>query len=414
MYRKHSPLGVELLRNDYISALPPNGIHKSLCKGATFTANSGKKRKSDESELTRSQIISLSLQNYYWMALSEWVLGFVPIDMLKKDLYLESDDSNSELSSERNTKGGKCAIPPEMMTILMKQRMPEWIDTIQNYVYQQHQHSQQLIKMKQQHKQQRKKQDKLSKEEQQMQSKVQQQQAEKLKQQQVKWEKKQLRDGVLLTSALQNLRTMCFVSMGTAREVLRRLSMAGDPSKSTTNGQKSRGKTGGKGGSSDGTAWMAELLQHKPISIEKSSSSTSEYCNPQVECLNLVCTLLETKDYTILSRLCQAPSWSLKQVNRGGKDTKADNMGLVYVALKCGIQYLLDAYTADDGKIEAVNAESERFERSVGRLLRDVRDFLLPGKAGDDAGTDMTNQRTEGFILGAGATVSMQTRVAFE
>eukprot|EP00956_Cyclotella_meneghiniana_P038173 scaffold149702_cov23-Cyclotella_meneghiniana.AAC.1 len=148
-YQKHSPLGVELVRNDYISALPPNGIHRSLLKGTSDGMSStGKKKNDDEEELTRGQIISLSLQNYYWMALSEWVLSFIPIHVLKRELYWEKFDFGDvrEMNhTEQNTKGSKkCAIPQEMMTILMKRRIPEWVDTITNYSSKQHKHNQQM------------------------------------------------------------------------------------------------------------------------------------------------------------------------------------------------------------------------------------------------------------------------------
>jgi hypothetical protein len=386
--------------NDFISALPPNGIHRSLHKG-TSTGQNGKKRKKDaeEVELSRDQITSLSIQNYYWMALSEWVLGFVSPDTLERDLYWESCDASAFDLLESNSKSNKCTVPPEMMTILMKQCLPEWIDTINNYVYQQHQQNQQLIKTKQQQKQQRKKQGSLSKEEQQMQSKVQQQQLEKHQRHQNRWEKQRRRDGVLLTCAIQNLRTMCFVSIGTAREVLRRLSMAGSAastkSSATVGNTKSRGKpSDAKGVLLDGTNWMAQLLQQKPPSIETSSSST--YCNPQVECLHLVCTLLETKDYTILSRMCQAPSCTLKQGNRSGK---ADSFGLLYVALRYGMQYLLDSLKNEE-ETAWHNGQIKSFALSIGRLLRDVKLMLLPPS------DKKVNERNEGFILGASSTVS--------
>ena len=416
VYQNHSPLGVELLRNEYISALPPNGIHRSLCKGssAAHTSGSGKKRKNGEdSELTNDKLISLSLQNYYWMALSEWVLGFVPLDKLRQDLYWERDDISISHVIEINgadterSNTTKCAIPPEIMTILMKQRMPEWIDTITDYVDKQYQHDLKLVKTKQQQKQQRKKQVNLSKEEQQMQSKIQLQQAEKLQQQQIKWEKMQRRDGVLLTCALRNLRTMCFVSMGTAREVLRRLSMASSTtSKNDPNsaGPKSRGKNAVKGGPTDGINCMAQILQQMPSLL--GSTSSSEYCNPRVECITLVCTLLETNDYNILSRMGQAPAWTLKQSSRSTKsDGKAGNLGMLYVALRHGLQYLLDTASIVE-ESDAEHGKSEPFAQSITRLLRGVKEILLPTKGGGDAKKDAKgNQRNEGFILGAGATV---------
>lgn len=403
VYQKHSPLGVELVRNDYISALPPNGIHRSLLKGKSdvmiSTGKHRQKKNVDEEELTRDQIISLSLQNYYWMALSEWVLGFVPIDVLKRELYWETfnfDDSRKMNPIPQKIKGGKkCAIPSEMMTILMKQRMPEWVDTIITYVIKQNRHNQQMAKTKQQQKQQRKKQDKLSKEEQVLQSKVQQQQADKMNQQQLRWEKTQSRDGILLTCAIVNLRAMCCISMGTAREVLRQLSMANvSTSKHDSAANKSRAKPGvnAKGGSTDCTHWMVQLLQQN--SNLNNAASSLEYCNPQIECISLVCTLLETKDFTILSRLSQAPTWSVKQGNSrvGESDGKTDNFGLLYIALRYGMDSTLDG--------------NESFTQSMSRLLRGMREILLPpNKDSYTEGGANENQRSDEFILGAGATV---------
>ena len=408
VYRNHSPLGVELLRNEYVSALPPNGIHRSLCKGSSVHATgSGIKRKNVEgAELTKGEIISLSLRNYYWMALSEWVLGFVPLNKVRKDFYwdqyddditphvIETDGAGRELASTT-----KCAIPSEIMTILMKQRMPEWIDIITDYMHKKNQHELKLSKTKQQHKQQRKKQGNISKEEL-------QQQAEKLKQQQITWEKIQHRDGVLLTCALRNLKTMCFVSMGTAREVLRRLSVASSSASKNDHGTgpKSRGTNGAKGGPTDGINWVAQILQQNPSSF--GSTSSSKYCNPHVECITLVCTLLETNDYNIMSSIGQAPAWTLKQSGRGGKtDGRVGSCGILNLALKWGLQYLLDTTSAME-ESEADHNESKVFARSLARLLRGVREILLPRKERYDAKKDTKrNQQNEGFILGAGATV---------
>ena len=397
-------MGVELVRNDYISALPPNGIHRTLVKGSTTDAGKRAKNDNDKVELSEDQIISLSIQNYYWMALSEWVLGFVSMDTLKRDLYWEANESNpiDPLQNQsRDIKSSKCAIAPEMMTILMKNRMPEWIEVINDYTYQQHLHNQQLIKTKQQQKQQRKKQGNQSKEEQQIQTKIQQQQAEKLKQQQLKWENQQRRGGVLLTCAIQNLKVMCFLSLGTAREVLRRLSITNSVASKNVSaaGNKSKVKSSHntKGQPFDGTNWMVQLLQQKPLST--GNTQASEYCNPQVECLNLVCTLLETKDYAILSRMGQAPPWSLKQSNRAGR---IDNSGLLYIGLRYGMQYLLESINhSNDGKQHS--DELDRVSQSFGRLLRGVRDNLLPIKK--EVNDKRSNQRIEGFILGVGATV---------
>ena len=406
-YQKHSPLGVELVRNDYISALPPNGIHRSLLKGTSDGMSStGKKKNADEEELTRGQIISLSLQNYYWMALSEWVLGFIPIHVLKRELYWEKfdfDDVREMNHTEQNTKGSKkCAIPQEMMTILMKQRIPEWVDTITNYAIKQNKHNQQMVKAKQQQKQQRKKQDKLSKEEQVLQSKVQQQQADKLNQKQKRWEQIQCRDGILLTCAIQNLRTMCYISIGTAREVLRQISTANvsaskHDSAAAANKSRSKPRVNAKGESTDGTHWMVQLLQQNSTSTNAASSL--EYCNPQMEGISLVCTLLETKDFTILSRLGQIPTWSVKQGNnRAGKsDGKTDNLGLLYVALRYGLDSTFDG--------------NERFTRSISRLLRGVREILLPAKEGDYPDRGANEKRSDEFILGVGATVCCHIQV---
>eukprot|EP00804_Cyclotella_cryptica_P013520 CCRYP_017246-RC/>CCRYP_017246-RC protein AED:0.15 eAED:0.15 QI:74/1/1/1/1/1/6/1144/2412 len=444
-YRQHSPLGVELVRNDYISALPPGGIHRSLCKGGTSTledeASSGGKRHKkghsssshdDKRELTRGQIISLSLQYYYWSALSEWVLGFVPCHTLKRDLYWEDSHTNTSAipetkPPERSTKSEKCAIPPAIMTILMKQRLPEWIEKVHLYASEQHQYIQQQMKTIQQQKQQRKKQAN-SKEEQQIQQKLQQQHSEKLKQQQTQWEKKRHRDGILLASVIRNLRVLCYASIGTAREVLRRLTMGSATSATTKNLPatgtiKAGGKVGGsnvKGGSGGETSWMIQLLQEKRHSLRSTSTSSSYHHTPQVECLNLVCTLLETNDYTILSRICQAPVWSMKQGSRrGGKSdgrgannlssTSGGNYCLLYTALRYGIQHLIDDYSDMNCAMDSeVDNQNGLFARSLTRLLRDVREILLPNDGGEiSEAVDRANQRDEGFILGVGATADL-------
>ena len=416
--------------NDFISALPPNGIHRSLCKrSSAMDYESGTKRKkysgsnnSNQGELSHDQIVSLSLQYYHWTALSEWVMGFVPIDLLKREMFWDNADcSLSALTDStpqaRNTEAEKCAIPPEIMTILMKQRLSEWVDALNNYAYEQYQHNQQLMKTKQQQKQQRKKVGN-SKEEQQVLQKMRQHQAEKLRQQQIQWQKRQRRDGVLLASALRDLRALCYISIGTAREVLRRLTAAsGAVSKTaSSDGAKIGGKTSrsSKGGPGDGTSWMVELFHQKfPVSNESFSSSSN---NPQVECLNLVCILLETKDYAIVSRMCQAPAWSLKHSNRASKSdgkgidgfSSGGNFGLLYIALRCGIQHLIgDSVHESGGNDASIQYQSELFARGVIRLLKDIREILLPGNKIESSNEFKRANRQSGFFfLGAGSTVS--------
>lgn len=448
VYQQHSPNGVELISNDYISAVPPNGIHKGLCKEESgFSMNDnggggGKRKEKGGSSVggqTRGQIISMSLQSNYWMALSEWILGFVSKTKLKKELSWEEDDDSTMgetagdiISSE---KGDKCTIPPPIMTILMKQRLPECITAIHNYTHQHHQYVQQLQKEKhqqkkrhQQHqnqknKKQSQKQQQQSKEDQQRMQEFQKQQDLKMDKRKAHLRKRQEREETLLLSALLNLNALCHLSNGTAREVLRKLSITSTVS-AGNNGPVAKGvgnkgannkfspggggKPGTAGGTGDGTSWMIQLFQQK-----QDVMSTSHH-ESQVNCLRLICTLLETDDYSTLVRLTEVPAWLNKQGGKnkgGGAHYHGDkNFGLAYIALRYGILQLLDLIKItskrlvdDEGEGDDVqNEDVDSYAKYTARMLRNIRELILPPPLMGDRGGDAR----KGFVLGTGATVS--------
>ena len=438
VYLSHSPHGVELLSNDYISALPPDGgIHKSLCKdgnssdGGEFTLKKKKQNKGDSSSSktavqSRGQMISMSLQTYYWEAISEWILGFVPLHKLKKELVWEE---NGQIVEESTTSSipveSKCAVPPPIMTILMKGRLPEWVACINKYTFQQNRYIQQLQKEKtlllKKKMDQKKNSVKHPQKGQKVEDEHQEEQVVDDQQQQHESkleEKKHQREEKLVLSAMHNLIALCHLSDGTAREVLRQLSVvpsAGSSSKKLTAG-KGGGKSSKIGDGSTGISWMVQLFQLMMQS--KPSSSLSLSYQPQIECLRLVCTLLETNDDTIVSRLCTVPITKQggnikrkgKSVVGGSSGEQQKNIGLVYIALRYGIQGLLDidkigndSEDEDEGRREHM----DNYARYMTRLLRDVKAMLLPHPSkGSDNNTELGGSRN-GFVLGASTTVSV-------
>jgi hypothetical protein len=421
-YRKTSPYGVELLNNEYISALPSegDGVHAhNLCKATSAQGGSsgggecGKKKKPNNTcnsttlldhPPTRGQILSMAIQCAYWNAVSEWILGFISMQTLRNDLQWMNYDGvvSSEMNFAPSDK--KCTVPPSVMTTLMKLRLPEWVDAIHNYSYRLQKYAQQ--RQKEQH------QMKLHQKQQQ-----QQQQTKKKNQdyppedghdnsQRNENEKQQLRDeevlqreAKLFLSSMNNLIALCHLSTGTAREVLRRLMLptttatkAETTSKRNIDKLKQKpfiggGNKPGAGGSVT-TPWMLLVFQNRHCS--KSMFRT------QLECLRLVCTLLETKDHMIISRLIDTSS-SVKQGSGGGRSKgpsggcgSAKNVSLAYVALQNGMQRLMDLVN-DDG----MDRESRLFARYIARLLRNVSEVVLPhssegssiaDKSGDGSG----------------------------
>ena len=445
VYLSHSPNGVELLSNDYISALPPDGgIHKSLCKdgnssdgGGEFTLKKKKEKKQNKGDTSssktsvqsRGQMISMSLQTYYWEAISEWILGFVPLHKLKKELAWEE---NGQIVVEESTTSSipeesKCTVPPPIMTILMKGRLPEWVACINKYTFQQNRYMQQLQKEKTLKKKmdQKKNSVKHPQKGQKVEDEHQEEQVVDDQQQQQhdpKLEKKHQREEKLVLSAMHNLIALCHLSDGTAREVLRQLSVVpsagSSSSKKLTAGKGGGGKSSKIGDGSTGISWMAQLFQLM-VQIKPSSSSSLSY-QPQIECLRLVCTLLETNDDTIVSRLCTVPITKQgggtikrkgKSVVGGSSGEQQKNIGLVYIALRYGIQGLLDIdkIGGNDGEDEDEDRREhmDNYARYMTRLLRNVKEILLPHPSkGSDNNAELDGSRN-GFVLGAGATVSV-------
>eukprot|EP00985_Skeletonema_marinoi_P025056 scaffold17989_cov85-Skeletonema_marinoi.AAC.4 len=334
VYRRYSPLGMELNKNEFISALPSGGVHKLLCKddddsggdgGGVLTDDNdgndessgvggGKRRKkkrgttttttttkSNEGPQSRGKIISITLQTKYWTAVNEWILSFVPIDKLRSQLHWKQIDYYSS-SSSTNNNSKKCALPPQIMTVLIKERLPEWIDAIHKYTagqqyYTQVQQKERKEQRQRQKKQLQLKQQKMSKEEKAMEEKRLQEIEVKNERVQRRLMKQQSREQALLLSALYCLTSLCHLSNGTAREVLRRLSNGSSGGISTTvkdaipssaavghsggGGGKFAGKGSPSGTADSGTEWMVQLFQQG----NKSLSSTS--IKPLVECVRL-------------------------------------------------------------------------------------------------------------------------------
>jgi len=455
VYRRYSPMGVELNKNEFICALPPGGVHKLLCKddsgvgddGGVVTDDDGgndessgggggkrrkKKRgtttttttKSNEGQQSRGKIISITLQTKYWTAVNEWILSFVPIDKLRSQLHWKQIDYSST-----NNNSKKCALPPQIMTVLIKERLPEWIDAIHKYIARQQYYTQVQQKERKEQRQRQKKQllklkqQKMSKEEKVMEEKRQQEIEVKNERVQRRLMKQQSREQALLLSALHCLTSLCHLSNGTAREVLRRLSNGSSGGKSTTvkdiipssaaaghsggGGGKFAGKGSPSGNVDSGTEWMVQLFQQG----NKSLSSTS--IKPLVECVRLVCTLLETQDFIALSRLTEVPSpgWATK---RGGGKKDVGNFGIGQIALRYGIQRLLDlvrqSQTGNDDGDDERSVDDDIYAECIARLLRGVNGIILPSsetKNQNVKGDSSKKDNKGGFVLGMGATADL-------
>ena len=223
-------------------------------------------------------------------------------------------------------------------------------------------------------------------------------------------QKRQRREEALFLSAMQNLIALCHISRGTAREVLRRLTSGttagGSSTKSGGSGNNAKGRFGGGNKTNDGTSWMIQLFQ------QRHEGASSSY-KPQVECLRLVCVLLETNDYSILSKMAEVSARLQKQ---GGKNSKGSggNVGLAYVALRYGIQRLLELVKRNEKRRENedcgdIQEQIDAYSQYTTRLLRDIRDTMLPSASpvgeNADEGDGAIGSR-KGFVLGIGATVS--------
>jgi len=400
VYYNHSINGTELLSNSYLSNLN-GGIYKELCKDddVGFTVNSGSKggKKKNGSGETKGQskgkIISMKLQTIYWNAVCEWILGYVDVSLLKREMFWGQDgaggnsiarlektasaeDIGKSSGSAAERKQIKCTVPPSVMTILMKERLPEWIETIHKYIAQQQKYLQRIQK------------------ESKKQKKIQQQQkgggATQKKDEQtpqqdeeqtiINQQKKQQREESLLLSSMNNIIALCHLSNGTAREILRKLTIVPSSSaKATTNNTKG-GKFNNKSVKSEGGDWLVQLLQ---LSSNITKSKTSYQI--QIQCIRLICILFETEDYMILSKLCEAPSAALSSGSGKGRGksntTQGANekkKGLAYIALRYGIQALLEgeksSTTADTDKEKE---HMKLYAQYMVRLLRNVRTILL-------------------------------------
>ena len=448
VYRRYSPWGVELNKNEFISVLPPGGVHKLLCKeeedggdggvltggdgndqGSSSSSSSRRKKKrgtvatttsNNDGKQSRGKIISTTLQTKYWMAVNEWILSFVPIEKLRLQLHWQDID----YYSSNNNYSNKCALPPQIMTVLIKDRLPEWIDAIHNYTawqqrytqLQQKERKEQRQRQQQQQKQlQQKKQQKLTNEERAQEQKRQQEIQLKNDRVQRRLMKQQSREQALLLSALHCLTSLCHLSNGTAREVLRRLSngRGGGIGKSSSAvkdavppvaGEKFMGKDSPGGNADGGTEWMVQLFQQG-----NKASLLSTTIKPLVECVRLVCTLLETQDFIVLSRLTEVPSpgWATK---RGGKKDLG-NFGIGNIALRYGVQHLLDIVRqsqADDDENEGVDDGS--YAECIARLLRGVNGIILPSIEGKNQKVNSVSSKKDnkgGFVLGMGPTADL-------
>ena len=480
VYRRYSPLGVELITNEYITALPPGGVHKMLYKdddsgnsgdsGNTLvrddddgndesgsSSGGGKRRRKKRgttsttanttssnvavgqttttTTTSRGKIISITLQSKYWMAVNEWILSFIPLTKLQRELHWKDFDYYHyyySTNNNNNNNNNKCALPPSIMTVLIKERLPEWIDAIHKYIAREQYYAQVLQKERKEERlrlkkllQQRQQQLTLSTEEKVMEQKRQQQIQLKNDRVQRRLMKQQSREEVLLLSALHCLISLCHLSNGTAREVLRRLvanvgggGVGGGKSSTAKINVPSAGSHGGGGKTADGggTEWMVQLFQQGNKSSLSQSSSSNK---PQVLCVRLVCTLLETQDFIVLSRLLAevpSPGWATK---RGGGKKDVGNFGVGHVALRYGIQRLLDIVRrssrqsehGDDDDDDEKSVEDDVFAECIARLLRGVNGIILPSSEtknqnANDNGSKKHN-KGGGFVLGMGVTADL-------
>jgi hypothetical protein len=469
-YRRRSPLGIELLGNEYLFDLYSNRHRRSssaLSSSAAPMAGKehGKRRKNDTSialapfgtiatSSSSSGLdprIAIALNYYHWTALHEWILGYVPHTVLLRELRMRRGGEGEGGSDGRGSRGRRddgggdgqgvgCPAPPPVMTTLMKRLLPEWARALRR-------HAREGVD-------------------------VARRAREKggMKRMACTREEKQRGDGpveerrghntedggnakgkddpdddeggivggrrfdaeeILLLSSLRNLTALCHLSTGTAREVLRRLSIGtiddedgGGRTDGTSaairlsgSGTAAVARGGGAGGGGggmgigrrpgDGTSWMAHLFRSQPT-----RSSTSSY-RSRIECLRLVCTLLETNEGAILSRLAEVPcppppprSSSIGRRggvgdNRNGRPVRSSSssvaaavagkggeFGLAHIALRYGMQSLLEIDEMDcRGKVEG-DDDSRRQINSYAclmtRLLRDVREIILPPVMGGE------------------------------
>ena len=201
----------------------------------------------------------------------------------------------------------------------------------------------------------------------------------------------------------------------------------------------------------DGTmSWMVQLFQQTHNPTTKTIASISY--RPQIQCLKLVNVLMETKDYTILSRLCEVPpspynykKQQQQQQQKGGsnnskgtatvsenyKKEQKKNVGLTYIALRYGIQNLLvqiekgtdKKKSATDVVMTAVHDEGIKdrqkgakeekeinlYAQYVIRLLRNVIDILLPPSSNSsNVGGSEVGGGGDGFVIGHDVTVSSE------
>lgn len=270
------------------------------------------------------------------------------------------------------------------------------------------------------------KQHKLSKEEKAMEQKRQQEITVKKDRMKQRLMRQQSREEALLLSALHCLTSLCYLSNGTAREVLRRLSSNGGgkstaakdtvPSSSAAPGAGGGGKFAGKGstgGNADGgTEWMVQLFQQ---GSKMSSSSLSTTIKPSVECVRLVCTLLETRDFMVLSRLTDVPSpgWTTKRGGGGGKKD-VGNFGIGHIALRYGVQRLLDlvrqSQANHDEEDDDESVSNDVYAKCIARLLRGVNGIILPSSETENRNGNKGNSKKEsksGFVLGMGVTADL-------
>jgi len=347
-YQKHSPLGVELIDNNHLSCAPPNGIHKSL-----FPKGEGSKAQTHRSQSgeSRGQIISIALQTQYWTAVSEYLLGFASAGQLRREMGMDQ-----ELGTESSEP--RCRIAPAAMTVMMKRRLPEWINAIHSYS-QKHQSHELKLQKENQHlkKQRQKEQQQKDKKNAKTTAETQRQQVIKIEQKHRLMEEQHRREESLLVAVLRNLIALCHVSVGTAREVLRQITAVTDTKKS----EKSPNKW-----TYDGSSWMSNLFSQK--------IGTYSSLEPQVECLRLICTLIEKRDAQILSRLTEVPLWMARNNASGQKKGLVDkNLGLAYVALRNGVQLLLGLrHKSKD------HDEFQALAKVISRLLRAVRNSVIP------------------------------------
>jgi hypothetical protein len=446
-YIQHSPLGIELVNNDYVTKLYTNSSSSNNNISSSEGNNNSKTKKGSSSRiLMEGGVDTMAIQYYHWVAIYEWLLGYIPANSTLHyhsevdDWPLMHDNNNNntydanelvnmedyenesqQQPKQQKQKGSACCqiIPSTVMTILIKNQLPEWINAIREYV---------IIRNSNNNK---------------SQSKL--QHPHKLKKQQQPQrnvssssssiaplavsEKQRQREELLLLACLRNLIALCHLSDGTyAREVLRKLTIgtiSTNTSITTDNDNggcskkenaSSRGGGKGKGtihrpttttSGADGTLWMEHLFRYRSSlstsSITTSLSSCTMSYQVRIECLKLICTLLETKDDAILSRLIEIPpstvvtisssaigkqqrSYSKKGEhstssvinNNKGSNNEKKNYGLAYIALRYGMHELFELGKNDDVDDDIIHQRHKGlFARYMTRLLQDIRTIIL-------------------------------------